>query len=325
MSGTKPKTEPLALSTLAWSKISPQTRKKINSPIKREAQIDEDKYKKAFKVWRNKFIKEEDKVPIRDGKLMTKKSKIDGILRWIVKNQETGDYYRRRNGEPERNFKTTEALLTQILMSLRDKPGEPTALGPRGKYLQSRDMFNGGRWTMLYMDWIKSMSKEELQKFVIGYFYRNFYSLELKEFTNHFLQYYHWDDYMKNPEFQQRDIVFDEDGEEHEAVNHFGEPVFRHMDLELFDYERDPWYPWFIESFVNQLSSDELSNLYNNLYFESNMNNGVAPKEDQRFINNRRYNKPKFVVDGSITRRGGITKNRRKSRRREVRSKKYNK
>jgi hypothetical protein len=255
--------KPLKLSTLAFSKISPQTRKKIPSPIKLEAEKDEKKYKKTFKLWRDKFIKSEDKIVIRDAKLMTETAKIDGILRWI---EEKLDH---RDGK-------NKDLLKHIIVALRDTPMKAAWLTtPMGKYQQS---LTGGLntilWRSLYESWIKSMSKEELQKFLLGFSNRNLDKLGPDEFTDKFFQYLHWDDYMNNSYM-------------YEQIEDTSRS--RHIDLPRYDTENNPHFPWFIESYIYHLNSDELTNLYNNLYFESNMNNGEAPKEDPRFINNPRY------------------------------------
>ena len=276
--------KPLKLSTLAFSKISPQTRKKIPSPIKLEVEKDEKKYKKTFKLWRDKFIKSEDKIVIRDAKLMTETAKIDGILRWI---EEKLDH---RDGK-------NKDLLKHIIVALRDTPMKAAWLTtPMGKYQQS---LTGGLntilWRSLYESWIKSMSKEELQKFLLGFYNRNLDKLGPDEFTDKFFQYLHWDDYMNNPYM-------------YEQIEDTSRS--RHIDLPRYDKENNPHFPWFIESYIYHLNSDELTNLYNNLYFESNMNNGEAPKEDPRFINNPRYFKKLSTKSGKKKK---VTKKLRKN------------
>ncbi len=285
-------TEPLKLSSLAYSKILHKARKEINSPIKYEAEIMEKKVKPLFELWRKHFRSDREKITIRDGNEQTDNNLKDGIRRWFTYNSE-GAY----NEHPYH-------LTAHLLLALKDKPelripdNEPDVY-QQGEY-QNFDFYDvdnnamrtsGGTiyWYEFFNDWINNMSHDEAKKFIIGFFNRNYHRMTGEEFAAMFFEYLHLDDYINDPEL----IETTPDDDDHP----------RHIDLGIggrFNGVNTPNPYLFFNSYLKTLSREEKVNLYNNLYFQSNIKRGYAPSEDTEHIINSRYFIPKFTVDGEL-------------------------
>ena len=284
-------TEPLKLRSLAYGKIPHKERGEINSPIKYEADVMEKKVKPLFKLWNKHFRPEREKITIRDAKKNTENANTDGIRRWYSKSSEIGyrdhPYY----------------LIGHLLLALKDTPDHdvPEDETPTGKYqninFYDRDenyaLRNGGyiAWYNLFNDWINNMSHNEAKKFIIGFFNRNYHRMAPQDFATMFFEYLHFDDYMNDENL----LLPDPEGPP---------GARRHIDMSngggRFDVDRTPNPYLFFDSYLKTLSKEEKINLYNNLYFQSNIKRGDAPQEDTEHKTNSRYFIPKFKVDGEI-------------------------
>ena len=149
--------------------------------------------------------------------------------------------------------------------------------------------------TDFFNDWINNMSHNEAKKFIIGFFNRNYHRMEPQEFATMFFEYLHFDDYMNDPELIE--TIPGWDG---------GPPVPQHIDMSSdggagrFNIERTPNPYLFFNSYLKTLNRVEKVNLYNNLYFQSNIHRVKAPEEDDEHIRDPRYFVPKFIVDGEL-------------------------
>ena len=118
-----------------------------------------------------------------------------------------------------------------------------------------------------------------------------------------------FDDYMNDPELTVP-------GPAHRPA-----PI-NHIDMNdnggRFNVDRSPNPYLFFNSYLKTLSREEKVNLYNNLYFQSNIKRGVAPPEDTLHIMNSRYFIPKFTVEGELVPAG---KKRRTVKKRDKKNK----
>jgi len=280
-------TEPLKLSSLAYGKILHKARKEINSPIKYEAEIKEKKAKPLFDLWRNHFRSAREKITIRDAKKTTDNAITDGIRRWYSNSSEIG--YR---DHPHH-------LIGHLLLALKDTPDNdvPEDEIPTGKY-QNLNFYDrdenynydyGGYidWYNFFNDWINNMSHNEAKKFIIGFFNRNYNRMQPQEFATMFFEYLHFDDYMND-----ENLLLTDPEDPHGAR--------RHIDMSddggRFNVNRTPNPYLFFDSYLKTLNKEEKINLYNNLYFQSNIKRGYAPQEDTEHIRNSRYFIPKFTA-----------------------------
>ncbi len=288
-------TEPLKLSSLAYSKILHKARKDINSPITFEAAELEKKAKPLFNMWRKHFRRYREKITLRDGNKQTENNVDEGIRRWYSNSSEIG-----YENHPYH-------LIAHLLLALKDKPELRISEDEiqSGEYQNfdfyepdnNRDRRLGGyiAWYDFFNDWINNMSHNEAKKFIIGFFNRNYHRMEPQEFATMFFEYLHFDDYMNDPELIE--TIPGLDG---------GPPVPQHIDMSSdggagrFNVDRTPNPYLFFDSYLKTLSKEEKINLYNNLYFQSNIHRGKAPEEDDEHIRDPRYFVPKFIVDGEL-------------------------
>lgn len=303
--------EPLKLSSLAHSKILHNARREISSPIRYEAEELEKKARPLFNMWKKHFRSNREKITVRDGNKQTDNNLKDGILDWFTYNSE-GAY----NEYPYH-------LTAHLLLALKDKPELriPEDEIQSGEY-QNFDFYDvdnnamrtsGGtiHWYDFFDDWIDNMSHEEAKKFIIGFFYRNYHTMTREEFAAMFFEYLHLYDYINDPEL----IETTPDDDDHP----------RHIDLGIgggFNGVNTPNPYLFFNSYLKTLSNKEKINLYNNLYFQSNINRGYAPPEDTQHIMNSRYFIPKFTVDGELVPAGKKRKTVKKRHKKNKISKK---
>ena len=283
-------TEPVKLSSLAYGKILHKARKEIISPVKYEAEELEKKAKPLFELWRKHFRSDREKITIRDAKQTTDNVITDGIRRWYSNSSEIG-YNNNLHG-----------IIAHLLLALKDKPelripdDEPDVY-QQGEY-QNFDFYDpdnniarglGGTiyWQDFFNDWINNMSHDEAKKFIIGFFNRNYNRMSGEQFAAMFFEYLHFDDYMNDPELTVP-----------------GPAPINHIDMNdnggRFNVDRSPNPYLFFNSYLKTLSKKEKINLYNNLYFQSNIKRGFAPSEDTEHIMNSRYFIPKFKVVGEL-------------------------
>jgi hypothetical protein len=284
-------TEPLKLSSLAYGKILHKARKEINSPIKYEAEIMEKRVKPIFELWRKHFRSDREKTVFRDGNKQTNKNLEEGIRKWYTESSE--------NGYRDHPYH----LIGHLLLALKDRPDleVPEDEIQTGKY-QNFDFYNrdnnivredGGTiyWFDFFNDWINSMSHNEAKKFIIGFFNRNYNRMNEQEFATMFFEYLHFDDYMNDEKL----LVPDPEGPP---------GARRHIDMSddggRFNVNRTPNPYLFFDSYLKKLSKEEKINLYNNLYFQSNIKQGYAPQEDTEHIINSRYFIPRFTAEGTV-------------------------
>ena len=262
------------LSTLAYANIDDETKKTIASPIKHEAQLFEKKINPIFKKWRKHYRNPREKYTLRDGRKTTKKVKEKMLMDWFDNEGENFYYYHLPH------------QIAHIIMALRDtreKNYQTSDLTRNPALLEDSRRY--GRWEDLFNDWINDMSKEELKDFAIGYFNRNFRKVEPHDFCYTFLEYLHWNKYIDDPELQGTTP---------------DNPIPHNVDIDRHDVGSEPTIFPFLYSYLSTLNNEQLSNLYNNIFFQTSYNNVEPPQEDTTHINNPRYFKPKFTVDGTI-------------------------
>lgn len=299
-------TEPLKLSSLAHSKILHRARREIISPITFEAAELEKKAKPLFNMWKKHFMSQREKITVRDGNKQTNNNLKDGIRDWFTYNTEAG-YNNNLHG-----------LIAHLLLALKDKPelnipDDEPAVYQQGKY-QNFDFYepdnNIGRglggsiyWQDFFNDWINNMSHDEAKKFIIGFFNRNYHRMTGEQFAAMFFEYLHFDDYMNDPELTVPGPAYRPAPINHIDMNDNGG---------RFNVDRSPNPYLFFNSYLKTLSREEKVNLYNNLYFQSNIKRGVAPPEDTLHIMNSRYFIPKFTVEGELVPAGEKRKTMKK-------------
>lgn len=262
------------LSSLAYANLDNETKKTIASPIKHEAQLFEKKINPIFNKWRKHYRNPREKYTLRDGKKTTKNVKEKMLMEWFEDESENFYYY------------YLPHQIAHIIMSLRDtreKNYQTSDLTRNPALLE--DSHRYGRWEDLFNDWINNMSKEELKDFAIGYFNRNFRKVEPHDFCYTFLEYLHWNKYIDDPDLQ---------------VTTPDNPAPHNVDIDRHDVGSSPHIYPFLSSYLKTLNNEQLSNLHNNIFFQTSYNNTEPPQEDTTHINNPRYFKPKFTVDGTI-------------------------